>query len=208
MWKQERLWAKQKGAQAGAAPAAAALLPPCWCQSPGEPGWGLGDGNAHVGWERWLGPSTSCCWLSLCCPIPASRNSKSDSSCVSHQLEQPRLDPWAAKFNFACTTGDLEQGWCGSCCQCGLEKEVLCKCYLIATSCEAQPFSKGTSLESVQDCNPLSLLSCKSMLFLPFNFSRHFQEVSWAEYQVAKRKWKCSQPLKPVKKLVLSSGST
>lgn len=150
----------------------------------------------------------SCCWLSLCYPIPGSRNSKSGS----HQLEQPRLDPWAAKFNFACTTRSLEQGRCGSCCppwcRCRLEEEVLCKCCLIAMSCEAQPHSKRTSVESVQDCNPSSSLSHKSVLFLPFNFSRHFQERSWAEYQVAKWKRNCCQPLKHVKKLVLSSGST
>lgn len=44
----EQLWAKQKGVQAGTAPAAAALLPPCWCQSPGKPGWGLRDQAKHT----------------------------------------------------------------------------------------------------------------------------------------------------------------
>lgn len=48
---------KQKGAQAGAAPAAAALLPLCWCQRPGELAWGLRDGQGmHVveemAWSR------------------------------------------------------------------------------------------------------------------------------------------------------------
>lgn len=94
---------------------------------------------------------------------PRSRNSKSDFSCVSHKLEQSRLDPWAAKFNFACTTGDFYQGWCGSCCLpwcwCELEKEVLYKCCLMATSCVAQPHSKGTLLECVQNYNHLSSLS-------------------------------------------------
>lgn len=123
--------------------------------------WGTGQDICVS--RRWLGPSISCCWLPLCCPIPRSRNSRSDFSCVSHKLEQPRLDPWAAKFNFACTTGDFYQGWCGSCCLpwcwCELEKEVLYKCCLMATSCVAQPHSKGTLLECVQNYKHLSSLS-------------------------------------------------
>lgn len=197
-----------RGSPGSCCSVASSLVPEPWRARLGS----KGRGKAYVWWRRWLGPSTSCCWLALCYPIPGSRNSKSDSSRVSHQLEQPRLDPWAAKFNFACTTGGLEQGRCGSCCPpwCwwGLEKEVLCKCCLIATSCWAQPHSKATSLESVQDCSPLSSLSHESMLFFPFNFSSCFQERSWAEYQVVKWKWKCCQPLKHVKKLALSSGST
>lgn len=69
-----------------------------------------------------------------------------------------------------------------------LEKEALCKCCLNAASCEAQPHSKGASLESVQDCNRLSLLSYKNVVFLHLNLPRYFQDRSWAEYQVAK--WK------------------
>lgn len=99
--------ARQKGAQAGAVPAAAALHNPRQCQSPGEPDWALWDRTRHMCEQEMAWSQHQLLLTSLCYPIPSSRNSKSDFSRVSHKLEQPRLDPWAAKFNFACTTGDF-----------------------------------------------------------------------------------------------------
>lgn len=172
-------WAKQKGAQAGAALAAAALLPPRWCQSPGEPGWGLRDGARRT-WDEGGGsvpaPAVVDCLSAI--PFLVAGTASLTPHVSPTSWSNPGLIHGQQNSILPARLETLSRGHVAAAAlpgAYGLEKEVLCKRCLIAMSCEAQPHSKGTLLECVQDCNPLSSLSHRSMLFLPFNFLDTFR---------------------------------